>query len=129
MHKKVCKKHIWICLLACSLIFAYGTTLIGVSFDGYLLNSSSINGGAERSSMSGATVLWHVNDLAITATSAEILVAPAKHSQWLLFSVLTSWIAARIICLFFSSRLAGSLCSQFDSIQITLFLHEKDGMK
>lgn len=133
MQFKASKKHIWICLLVCSLFFAYGAALFHFSSDGYALNSAYFTAGAEQSSMTGAASLWHGNDPAITGISAELFISAMKHSQGLLFkvilSILTWLITARIICLIYSSRLAGSLCSQFDSIRITLFLHKKDGMK
>lgn len=125
MHNKICNKHFWICVLICSLILTSGTALIGASSNGYDLNHSFFK--ASDSSMSGSANLWQANDLVITSP-AELLTLTAKHSPWLL-SALAYLISAQIICLFNSSRLAGSLCSQFDSIQIALFLHDTDGMK
>jgi hypothetical protein len=137
MRIKLSKKHICICMLVCSLFLAcYPGLFISngiISSDGYALNSSSFSGGVEHSSMNGGGAnLWHTNYFAITNISTEIFTSSIKHSEWLLkliFSILTSFITAQIICLIYSSRLAGSLCSQFNSIGITLFLHKKDGMK
>ncbi|HWP98762.1 MAG TPA: hypothetical protein VN426_18115 [Syntrophomonadaceae bacterium] len=132
---KVSKKNIWICLLVCSLFLTSNIGILTtngiVSSDGYAFNNSSINGGSEHSSMNGVTDLWNINYL--SNISSELFVSSTKPSQWLLtktiFNILTSSITAQIICLIYSSKLTGNLCSQFNSIGITLFLHKKDGMK
>jgi hypothetical protein len=43
--------------------------------------------------------------------------------------ILTALISAQIVCLVCSSRLSRNICTHFNSIRITFFLHKKDGMK
>ncbi|MEN6347793.1 MAG: hypothetical protein ABFD08_00135 [Syntrophomonas sp.] len=131
------KKRIWLCLLICSL---FAASYLGIfstdnvfSSDLYAMNSSSASPGAEHPAMSGGTSLWHIHYLAITNITTEFFGSSPKLAQWLftktILNILTSLITALTICLIFSSRLAGSLCSQFSSIAIISFLHKKDGMK
>lgn len=130
-------KRIWLCLLICFLFAASYSGIFStdniVSSDLYAMNTSSASPGAQHSSMSGGAKLWHLNYSAITNISTEFFGSSPKPAQWLfaktIFNILSSSIIALIICLILSSRLAGSLCSQFSSIKITVFLHKKDGMK
>ncbi|MEN6391140.1 MAG: hypothetical protein ABFD04_12050 [Syntrophomonas sp.] len=137
MQMKASKKRILLCLLICSLFLASSVNIFSASHsvvsDLYAGNSSSSSLGAEQSSMNSGNGLWHFNCQAITNLSTELFASATKPSQWLLaknfFDLLTSLIAGLITCLIISSRLANSLCSQFSSIGITVFLHKKDGMK
>ncbi|MEQ8175469.1 MAG: hypothetical protein ABRQ26_10435 [Syntrophomonadaceae bacterium] len=137
MQMKASKKRILLCLLICCLFLASTVNIFGTSnsavSDLYADNASSSSLGAEQSSMNSGNGLWHFNCHAITNLSSELFVSSTKPSQWLLaktfFGLLTALIAGLITCLIFSSRLAGSLCSQFSPIGIIVFLHKKDGMK
>lgn len=125
---------IWICLLICSLLL---TCYTGIFSPGSVVltdvNTYSNNGSSENWSMTGPTDLWQVDYLAITDISTPFFISSMKHSPGpstrTIFNILFLLITAQIICLAYSSRLAGSICSQFSSIGITLFLHKKDGMK
>lgn len=137
MQAKAGQKQIGLGLLICALFLAYGINILGtgnlVFSDLQAGNGSSASSGTKQSSMNGGNGLWHFNYQAITNISSELFLSSPKTSSWLLaktfFNLLSSLIASLIICLIVSSRLAGSLCSQFSSIGITVFLHKKDGMK
>lgn len=138
MQMKISKKHIGTCILLCSLLLAYCSGfVIGNGCDssgGYswTANNLSALSGTEHTSMDGGTDLWHIN-YSILNNITGLFLSSEKPSEGLhvktLFNILICLITAQIICLIYSSRLALSLCSQFNSIGIALYLHKKDGMK
>ena len=137
MQIRVSKKHIWICLLLCSLFLTSYISVLNIngiiSSNVNVSESSSISGGSENSSMNGGTNSGHVDYMAATATSIDFSIFSLKQSRWLVtknsFNILTAIVTAQIICLIYSSRLSDKTCAQFNSITITAFLHKKDGMK
>ncbi len=137
MHTKVSKKHIFICLLLCSLFLTSYISVLNtnglISSASDLFDISSVSGGSEHSSMNGGANPGHVAYMAATNTSIEILISSIKQSRSLVtktsFNILSAIIAAQIICLIYSSSLSEKICTQFNSIRITFFLHKKDGMK
>lgn len=82
-------------------------------------------------SMNGAST-GHFDYLAAD-TSIDPFISLMKQSRGLFtkfgFNLLTAVAAAQIISFIYSSRLSAQVCSQFNSIKITCFLHKKDGMK
>ncbi len=138
MQMKASKKHVCICLLLCSLFI---TSYMGVLNTNGII-SSETNGfdisfgseASEHSSMEGGTNFRHFAYMSTTGTSIEFFnFSPIKNTRSQVnktFSdVLTALIAAKIVCFIYSSRLPNNICTQFNSIRITFFLHKKDGMK
>lgn len=137
MQIKVSKKHIWICLLLCSLFLASNISVLNIngiiSSDVNVFDSSSVGGESERSSMNSEDNYSHFDYISTTDSSVNFSIFSLKQSRCPLtktnLNILTAMIAAQIICFIYSSRLSDKTCTQFNSIRITLFLHKKDGMK
>jgi len=137
MRTKISKKHILIGLLLCSLFLtgymSVFNTIGSISSDANGYDISSVSGGSEHSSMNGGINFGHVDYMTTTDTSIDSSFFSMKQSRWPVpktgFNILTAIIAAQIICFIYSSRLSAGICTQFNSIRITFFLHKKDGMK
>ncbi len=137
MQIRVSKKHIWICLLLCSLFFTSYISVFNtngmISSAENIFDRSSISGGSEPSSMNGGINSGHVDFMATANSSIEIFISSLKPARWLVskngFNLLTAILAAQIICFIYSARLSAAICTQFNSLSITRFLHKKDGMK
>ncbi|MEN6312706.1 MAG: hypothetical protein ABFD25_00505 [Clostridiaceae bacterium] len=137
MQMKARKKHIFICLLLCSLFL---TTYLGVlNANGIIssatneLSSSFGSGGVGQFSIDGGKNFGHFDYMPTTGTSIEFLNYSIKNTRSQFtntFSdILTAFISAQVVCLFCSSRLSRNICTQFNSLRIVYFLHKKDGMK
>ena len=137
MQIKISNKRILICLLLCSLFLTSYISILntnGLIFsDVNLFDRSSISGANEPSSMNDSANSGHVDYMATTDTSINLSISSLKQSRWLVtktsFNNLTAIVAAQKICFICSSRLSDTICTQFNSIRITFFLHKKDGMK
>lgn len=136
MQIKLTRKHFLICLLLCSLfITSYASVLNtnGTVFsDVNVFGGSSLSGEHDHSAMNSEGDFGLV-DYMTAGSSPDFLVLSVKLSRLpnikTTVTILTAFIAALTICLIYSSRLSNTVCTQFDSIQITAFLHKKDGMK
>jgi hypothetical protein len=128
-------KHILIYLLLCSLFL---TSFIGVYNAGSnitpelnALAASSFSGENNQSSMQTGANSRQFGFMANTEASSYLLAL--KQSQKLLIrNVLDTFVltaAALIIYAIYSSTLLQKTCTPFNSLQITTFLHKKDGMK
>jgi len=134
MQIKLSKKHIWICLLLCSLFFTSYISVFntnGIISPGMnALQRSSFSGGNEHSSMNDSR---HLNYAAVTGNSFEFFISSLKSSRPLDtkigFNILSAIIAAQIIFLIYLSRLSNRTSASFGSLSITVFLHKKDGLK
>ena len=137
MQIKVSKKNILIYLLLCSLFLTSYISVLStngiIPSDVNIFERSSISGGSEPSSMNGGINSGHVYFMATNNTSIEFFILSMKQSRWPVpktgFDIFTAIITALIICFLYSSRLSAGICTQFNSIRITFFLHKKDGMK
>lgn len=136
MQIRISKNPILIWLLLCSLFL---TSYISVfNIPGMLPSDlnvsarSSMSGGSGQMSMNGAAGTGYLAYLAAD-TSIDSFISLMKQSRGLFsksgFDLLTAVAAAQIISFICSSRLSEDICSQFNSIKITFFLHKKDGMK
>lgn len=138
MQIKVSKKHLLICLLLCSLFLTSYTSVLNSNgsiysdeniFDGSSFSSRDNQPSAMSSGdKSGLVDYMSANSSAIYFTSISFQKARLPFSKTNL-NILTSLISLQIFYLVWSSRLSNSICPKFDSIQITVFLHKKDGMK
>jgi len=136
MQIKLSRRHFLICLLLCSLfITSYASVLNtnGSIFpDINVFNGSSLSGGHDNSAMSSEGDSGLV-DYTTAGSFLEFSVFSVKLSRLpdikTTVNLLVALIAALIISLIYSSRLSDTICTHFDSIQITAFLHKKDGMK
>jgi len=133
MQIKISKKHILICLLICTLFL---TSYISVFSAGGMISpelkvftGSSLSGG--ESSMSGEANSGHLGFLANFENLSFLF--SMKQSRELItktgFSTVAAMIASLVFFLILSSSLLQKTCTPFNSIQITVFLHKKDGMK
>jgi len=136
MQIRLSKKHIWICLLLCSLLF---TSYISVLYPNSLISSDlnfnifSIGGGNQHSSMNGGANPGYSDAMAAANPSLELSGFSLKQTRLLVpktsYHLLTAILTAQIICFIYSARLSAAICTQFNSLSITRFLHKKDGMK
>lgn len=137
MRIKISNKRILICLLLCSLFLTSYISVLNtngiIPSDVNIFERSSISGANEPSSMNDSANSGHVDYMANTDTFIDFSVFSLKQSRWLVpktsFNILTAIVAAQIICFIYSSRLSGTICTQFNALKITIFLHKKDGMK
>lgn len=127
-------KLIFICLLLCSLFLTNNISVLNtnviISSD---INSSSVSGGSEPSSMAGGIDAGHNDFMAAPNTSAEFSISSQRESRWLgaktTFSFLTAIIAVQMAFLIYYSRLSSQPYTQSFASVITVFLHKKDGKK
>lgn len=139
MKMKANKKHVFMCLLLCSLFL---TSYISVLNTNSIISSEAIvsdlsfgSGGSEHSVMVGETNFWHFDYISAAGTSILEFFnfSSIKNTRSLvtktIFDILSALIAAQIVCLIYSAKLSQNICTQFNSIRITFFLHKKDGMK
>lgn len=135
MYLKSSKKHIGICLLiSCLFLTSYLSVFDTISFSKLnVFNVSSINGENENSSMNGGANAWDFCYQSAADTSISFPFLSIKQSRAQVtrinFNILTAIAAAQLICFIYSSRLSDRICTPFNSIGITAFLHKKDGMK
>jgi hypothetical protein len=134
--QRISKNRILMGLLLCTLLL---TGYISVFNPAGMLPAGvnvsapvSLSGGSSGSSMNGAASIGHFAYLA-AETSMDSFISLLKQSRGLfiksIFVLLTAVMAARITTFICSSRLAAQTCAPFNAIQITWFLHKKDGMK
>lgn len=133
MQRKFSQKHIFICLLLCSLFISSYTGLLNANgltpadlFAGSSVSSSSL------SSMNGGMLAGHADLFAATDIFIESFSLSMLQSRWIPaknYSPVLAAIAALMICLIYASRLTQSISAPFNALSITIFLHEKDGMK
>jgi len=96
------------------------------------VDSAFLSGASQHSSMgdrfyAGLDILQAINDCAIfNVSSAGKSRGPSYKNN---YASLTAVFAANVTGLIYCLRLSKEICNQFDSIQITAFLHKKDGMK
>ncbi|MGI5921146.1 MAG: hypothetical protein ACOX6I_05355 [Syntrophomonadaceae bacterium] len=137
MHMKLDKKCMWLCVLLCALFLTsylsvLNTTGIAAS-NMNVFDASSISGGNEHSSMNGEANSRHYDYISATDSSIDFSIFSAKQSRCPVtdfsFNILTAILVAQLISFIYSSRLSDRICTQFNSIRITVFLHKKDGMK
>lgn len=135
MQLKLTRNHLLICLLLCSLfITSYASVLNtnGTVFsDVNVFNGSSLSGTHDYSALNSEGTAGQIDYMAsscleLTLFSIRLARLPNMKTA---VDLLTAFIAAITICLVYSSRLSQTVCLHFDSIQITTFLHKKDGMK
>jgi hypothetical protein len=136
MYIKVSKKNMGICLLLCCLFLTSYLTILnttGSIFSDMNVSDISSVGGSEHSSMSGGTNIGNFDYLSVADTSIGFFFSSAKQFRGQVtkfnLNVLTAIAAAQLISLIYSSRLSNIICTPFNSISITAFLHKKDGMK
>lgn len=133
MQRMLSKKHIFICLLLCSLFFASGTGLLtATGLSSGQFNGSSISGGNDLSSMSGGMKAGHADWFAAADSSLEsfsLSINQSRGQNSKSNSIVLPAIAGLITCLIYSSRLTQRFANPFNSLSITIFLHKKDGMK
>lgn len=139
MRMKISKKHIFMCLLLCSLFLTSYISVVNTnSIISSEVNGADISfgsGGSEHSLMVGGNNLWHFDYISATGTSILEFFnfSSIKNTRPLvsktIIDILTALIAAQIVCLIYSAKLSRNICTQFNSIRITFFLHKKDGMK
>ena len=134
MQMKVNKKYILVCLLICTLFL---TSYISVFNAGGMISpelkiftGSSLSGTSESSMNMGASS-GHIGNMANIETLSSLF--SMKQSRELITKTGSNSvpviIAALIIFLSYSSSLLQKTCTPLNSIQITIFLHKKDGMK
>lgn len=134
---KAGKKHVFICLLLCSLFLSSYFTVLNtngiISFETNVYDVSFGSGGSGHSSMDSVTNFGHSYLPNIGAPVELFNIFSIKNTQSLIikviFGTLTALIAAQIIGLIYSSKLSRNICTHFNSIRIVFFLHQKDGMK
>ena len=136
MYIKVSKKNMGICLLLCCLFLTSYLTILnttGSIFSDMNVSDISSVGGSEHSSMSGGTNIGNFDCLSAVDAFIYFSFFSAKQFRGQVsktnFNVLTAIAAAQLIGLICSSRLSHIICTPFNSISITAFLHKKDGMK
>ena len=135
MQMKVNKKYILVCLLICTLFLTSYSSVFNAggnispemnAFTGY-----SLSDGSSQSSMNGRANSGHLGYLANFATLSSLF--SMKQSRELITKTGSNSvpviIAALIIFLSYSSSLLQKTCTPLNSIQLTIFLHKKDGMK
>jgi|GEM_PF-1042643 len=138
MRMKTSKKNVLMCLLLCSLfltsyISVFNTNGI-ISLEANVSDVSFGSEGSGHSSMDGGTNFGHFGYLSTIDSFIEFLnFSSVKNTRPLaaktLFDLLTALITIQIVCLISSLRRSENLCTQFNAIKITFFLHKKDGMK
>ena len=137
MQIRLSRRHIFICLLLCSLFFTSYTGVLNTNGtvvpEANIFSSSSINGGSDHSSVNNGANSSPVDYISTTGSPITFYAFSLRETQWpnpkTNSNLLTAIIAAQIICLIYSLRLSYTNFTQFNSIQITAFLHKKDGMK
>lgn len=134
MQKKFSQKHIFICLLLCSLFISSYTGLLNANglTPADLFSGSSISDNSSLSSMNGGMLAGHTDLFTATESLIESFSISMLQSRWMpakSYSPVLAAIAALMICLIFASRLTHSISTPFNALSITIFLHEKDGMK
>lgn len=135
MQIRISKNRILIGLLLCSLLLTGYISVFNtagvIPSEMNVFARSSMSGGSQ-SSMKVAVNTWPL-DYLTADTAIDFSNLSIKQSRWLFAKTnsdtLTAATAALMICFIYSSRLSDQICSQFNSIQITFFLHKKDGMK
>lgn len=136
MQLKLERKHI-IYLLLCSLFLTSYISILGPNNnlfpDPNIFCGSSINGGSDHSSMNSSANKWQGNYTAAVDSSLASSVFTFNQNRLpnikTTVSSLNAIIVTQAIWLICSSRLTNTICTQFGSIQITVLLHKKDGMK
>lgn len=137
MMTRLNEKHTVICLLLCALFLtsytgflnANGTILSDIN----IFNGSSINGPDNNSSLGSGGNPWQADYITMAGSPAASYFLALRSSAWpetkTDIELLASLIEALIICLILSSQLTYTNSNHYNSIQITAFLHKKDGMK
>ncbi|MGE5391157.1 MAG: hypothetical protein ACM3PE_08870 [Deltaproteobacteria bacterium] len=136
MQIKTSRKHVFICLLLCSIFLCGYASVLNVNgsvfSDINVFDGSSLSGGTYGSAMSSGINAGPA-DYMTSGITSEYFAFSVKAARLpnikTTVNILTAIISALIIRLIYSSRLTNIICTQFDSIQITEFLHKKDGMK
>lgn len=135
MHINTRQKHIFIYLLLCSLFL---TSFISVYIAGTnitpelnVLAASSFSGENSQSSMQTGANSRQFGLMANIDASSFLLALkqspkPITRNG---FNTVNLTIAALIIYAIYSSTLLQKTCTPLNSLQITTFLHKKDGMK
>jgi len=129
------KKHILIYLLLCSLLITSFITVYNsganISPELNVLAGSSLSGENNQSSMQTGTNSRLFGFMANIESSSLILTL--KQSQKPItrngLNTATLIIAVLIIYAAYSASLLQNICTPLNSLQITTFLHKKDGMK
>lgn len=136
MYIKMRKKHIGICLLVCCLFLTGYLSILNtgnIFADNNVFASSSIGGGSQHTSMDGTADSGHFDYLSATDTAICYPAFSIQQSRSQVTKIksnlLTTIITALLICFVYSSRLCARVCTPFNSLRITVFLHKKDGMK
>ena len=131
-------KRLQICVLLCSLLlleyvnFGIFSSAQFISAGVSEFNMASPSGASQHSSMSdsvyaGLDILAAINDSArFNIASAGKSRGPSYKNN---YASLAVGSAAHVTALIHYLRLSKEIYNQFDSIQITTFLHKKDGMK
>lgn len=131
------KKHLVIYLLLCSLFLTGYISVLNPADSGFantnFLSASAAGWGSDHSAMAGQGCSGQFDYLSASGNMASAYINSLRTMAWpnlkTNVSVLIAAILAQIICLIISSRLSFINFSKFNSIQITCFLHKKDGMK
>ncbi len=131
-------KRLQICvLLCCLLLLEYANFGIfssaRISSAGFSQTSSAFSGGVNRHVSMSDSVYAGVDWLASSKDFAKLTTAPAGKTRGLgstyddsVSAVLSAAVLVGLISYLWLCR---QIYNQFDSIQITTFLHKKDGMK
>jgi hypothetical protein len=134
MQIKANKKNILVCLIICTLfltsyvsVFNAGRTILP---ELKVFTGSSLSGGNE-SAMSGEASTGHLGYLAnFENLISRFSIKQARELNTKTgFNTMAAAIATLVFYLVYSSSLLQKTCTPFNSIQITIFLHKKDGMK
>jgi len=129
------RRHLLICLLLCSLfITSYASVLNtngSVSSDVNVFNGSSLGGTRDYSTMNGEGNSGLIDYMAFSFLDLSLFSVKLSRlpNMKTAVNLLVAFISSITISLVYSSRLSNSFATQFDSIQISAFLHKKDGMK
>lgn len=137
MYIKARKSYIGICLLVCCLFLANFVSVIDITGSAFtdvnMFDNSSAQGESQQPSMNGTANIGHFDYLSAADTFIYFSAISAQQSRSqsakFIFYLLTALAAVLLICLVYSSRLSARFCTPFNAIGITVFLHQKDGMK
>ncbi|HWQ70689.1 MAG TPA: hypothetical protein VN370_00035 [Desulfitobacteriaceae bacterium] len=133
MQIKATNKYSLICLLLCllfltSYIIVLNTNSI-ISLNFNIFDIFSGNGGSEHASMNDSTNAGHDDYMAVVNTawessrfSIQQLHLPGTKTS---FRTLAAIISVQTACLIYYTRLSDRICTQFNSIGITIFLHKR----
>jgi hypothetical protein len=135
MQIRINNKSSLICLLLCFLFLAgYVTILVTNGIIPISVNAFDIfSSNGEQSSMNGGANAGHDDYMTAVITSCEASNSSIQQSRSLntkaSFRTLAAIASVQTACSIYYTRLSDRICTQFNSISISAFLHKKDGMK